>query len=412
MSPFPAGVIVAALGGLAIGIERQWSGHASGPHARFGGMRTLPMLGTLAGVSGWLFSHGYGALSAVILAGCVGIVVVAYAIASRRDVDATTEVSALVVLGAGTLAGLGYLALASAIICLTVLALIEKTRLHAAARRLDDASMRAAARFAVMATVVLPLLPTGPFAPWGTIRPRELWMLVLFMSGISFAGYLARRAVGARHGYPVAGIFGGLISSTNVTFAFARASRTSSTLGLPLAYGVIAACTTLFIRVAVVTAVLNVEVARAVLPYLLVPFVLGVVMVATGLAFAQGTHDSARKPANPLEFRAALQMAALFQVVLIAVEWGRRTFGATGVMVSGAVLGLTDVDALTISMSRSTGTGITASLAARAIGVGILANTLFKFAVAVGVGRGRFAVAAGATLAAMAAALGATLMWW
>jgi uncharacterized membrane protein (DUF4010 family) len=406
---FPAGVVVAALGGLAIGLEREWSGHASGPGARFGGIRTLTMLGTIAGISGWLWSLGALAMGTVLLSGCVALVLVAYALAGRRDVEATTEVSALVVVAAGALAGVGYLALASAIIGVTTLALVEKTRLHALARRLDDRAMRAAARFVVMATVVLPLLPPGPYPPWGTVRPRELWVLVLFMSGLSFAAYIARKAAGARHGYLVAGALGGLISSTNVTFAFSRSSRSAPTLRVPLAYGVVAACTMLFLRVGVATAVLNLPVATAVLPYLVPPLILGALVMVTGLRLATGGTEEVRAPSNPLEFGAALQMAALFQLVLIAVEFGRRTWGTAGVLVSGAVLGITDVDALTISMARSAASAIPPALAAQGIAAGILANTLLKLGITVAVGQARFTAIAGGTLAAMAAALGLAL---
>jgi hypothetical protein len=61
------------------------------------------------------------------------------------------------------------------------------------------------ARFAVMAVVILPVLPAGPYGPLGGLRPRQLWLTVLFCSGLSFAGYLARRAVGPGRGYPIAG---------------------------------------------------------------------------------------------------------------------------------------------------------------------------------------------------------------
>ena len=44
------GLLIAALGGSAVGFERQWSGHAEGPRARFAGIRTFTMLGALAGV--------------------------------------------------------------------------------------------------------------------------------------------------------------------------------------------------------------------------------------------------------------------------------------------------------------------------------------------------------------------------
>ena len=159
------GVAAAALGGLAVGVERQWSGHASGPAPRFAGVRTFALLGGLAGVAGWLWAQGERAPAALLLGGGAALVVAAYVAASRRDVDGTTEVAALVVLAAGFLAGTQRLALASGVIATTVLILVEKSRLHGLVARLNDEEMRAGARFAVMAVVILPLLPAGRTDP-------------------------------------------------------------------------------------------------------------------------------------------------------------------------------------------------------------------------------------------------------
>ena len=193
----------------------------------------------------------------MLLAGATAIIVAAYVAASRHDVDATTEVAALVVVAAGVFAGLGSFRLASGIIALLSLLLVEKSRLHSMVARIDDVSLRAAVRFGVMALVVLPLLPSGPYGPLGGVRPRELWALVLFFSGLSFLGYVARRAVGPGRGYFATGLIGGLISSTNVTFTFARASRNHPAIDRELAFGVVAANAMLFPRVLVATAVLN-----------------------------------------------------------------------------------------------------------------------------------------------------------
>ncbi len=206
-------VVVAVLGGLAVGLEREWSGHASGENARFAGLRTFTMMGLIAGLSGVWWTSGLQGLAVVVLAGTAGIIVMAYVVGSRHDVEATTEIAALVVLAAGVMAGVGQISFASATIAITVLLLAEQSRLHGMVNRLGETEMLAAARFAVMATVVLPVLPReiGPWGPLGLVYPRQLWMLVLFFSGLSFVGFLARRAFGEHRGYAIAGVFGGLV---------------------------------------------------------------------------------------------------------------------------------------------------------------------------------------------------------
>jgi uncharacterized membrane protein (DUF4010 family) len=404
-----AGILVAALGGAAIGVERQRSGHATGPRARFGGVRTFTLIGGLAGVSGWLAALNLTGIAIVLVAGAVALVVSGYVASSRQDVDATTEVAALVAIGAGVAAGTGYLALASGVVAVTVLLLVEKSRLHALVGRLDDEEMRAAARFGVMSVVILPLLPEGPLGPFGGIRPRALWQLVLFFSGLSFAGYLARRIFGAGRGYPLAGLLGGLISSTNVTFTFARLSRREPTLATPLAMGTIAACTMLFPRVMIAASVLNLSVARLLLPYLAAPFIIGAVALALWWRQNDGAARQAEQPANPLQVGPALQMAALFQVVLFIVGGVGRAFGDAGLHVAGAALGLTDVDALTISMTTMAASANGPVVAAEAIAIGILANCLMKLVLAVALGAPRFLRPTVTTLAVMATAIGLSI---
>jgi hypothetical protein len=127
------GRLIAALGGAAVGLERQWSGHAAGPGARFAGIRTFTMLGAVGGVSGWLWTAGAAAPATVLLAGAVAMIGAAYVAGSRHDIDGTTEVAALVVVAAGLLAGMGSTRLAIGIIALLTLLLVEKSRLHARA---------------------------------------------------------------------------------------------------------------------------------------------------------------------------------------------------------------------------------------------------------------------------------------
>lgn len=369
---------------------REWSGHATGPSARFAGIRTLSLLGLLAGLAGWLWANGLQILAAVLLAGCAWLIVAAYIAASRVEVDGTTEVAAFVVLAAGVVAGMHDLRLASATVAITTLLLVEKSKLHSLVERIDDASLRAGFRFAVMAVVILPMLPLGPFGPLGGIRPRQLWAMVLFFSALGFAGYITRRVLGPHHGYPLAGMLGGIISSTNVTLSFARASRNEVDVDVPLALGVVGACAMMCLRVLVATAVLNPSVSIALVPYLIGPFFAAALIAGWGiLRRKKGMASDEISPASPsnlLQFASALQMAVLFQIVLFVVRWAQNTWGETGVFASAGILGLTDIDALVVSMAKDSGAQLAAELAARAIAIGVLANTLLKLFIGIAVG--------------------------
>jgi uncharacterized membrane protein (DUF4010 family) len=403
-----AGIFVAILGGAAVGVERQHSGHATGPDARLGGIRTFTLLGTIAGIAGMLIEAEQVVPATLLIAGGLALIVAAYVRASRNDIDATTEVAAIVVIGAGVLAGIGQLRLSAALTTLTVLLLAEKPRLHGFIARLDEPTMLAAARFAVMSIVILPLLPEGPFGPGPGFKPRELWMLVLLFSGMSFVGYIAQRMSGAA-GYPLTGLLGGLVSSTSVTLTFARLSKSHPQQAGPLATGAVAASTVLFLRVAVAVAVLDATLLPVLARFLAAPFLAAIVALGLAWRSLRGSDVEPSQLKNPLQLRNAIEMALLFQVVLFAVFYMRGWVGDAGMLASGFVLGLTDVDALTLSMTRSVASGTTIESACRAITAGIIANSLMKAGIAVVIGTRRFAWQAAAGLIAMAAAGAAAL---
>ncbi len=409
----PLRLTVSGLIGLAIGVEREWSGHASGPRARFAGVRTFFLLGLLSGIAGLLADRDQVLLAAVLLAGPALLAVAAYVVASLEtgDRDGTTEAAALLVLATGGLAGMGQASIAAAIAVLAALALAEKSRVRELITRIGETELRAALHFAVLAIVVLPLLPAGPYGPGGAIRPRELWSVVLIFSGINFVGYLARRAVGAERGYGITGLLGGLISSTAVTLGFSRQSRTEPEHARGLALGVIAACTVLLGRVLVVTAVLSLPTALALVPYLIAPAVIGSAIVAYAVHRQRPSVAEAGPPErNPLRLAAAVRMTLAFALVLLVIPVVERLWGSGGVLGSAAVLGLTDMDALTYSMARLGESTGDAALAARAIGIGLVANTLAKLGLAVVVGTTRFRRTAAPALSALAISLLAGLL--
>lgn len=397
-------LLVAALGGLAVGVEREWSGRAAGEVERALGVRTFLLLGLVAGLAAQVAGAGAAAAGTVLLAGA-GLVAassfVIRALAGRTD--ATTEVAALAVLAAGWLSGSGRIALGSAVAALTVLVLAEKSWIHDAVVKLRSEEIGAGARFAVLALVVLPILPAGPFGPEPGIRPQELWALVLVFSGIGFAGYVAVRWAGPEKGWGLAGLLGGLVSSTGVTLTFSRESRSPGAPGRPLAIGVVAACSLVPFRVAILAGLLSPAIGREALPLLAPPMLAGLGALAF-LRHRPPETASARGPGNPLRLAAALQMVAAFQVVLFAVDAARAAFGSRGLLASSALAGLLDVDALIYSMYKLGEVSTAPELAARALAVGVLANTLLKLALAAAVGTGEFRRLASAGLLALSAA--------
>ncbi len=392
-----------------MGIEREWSGHASGPHARFAGARTFLLLGLLGGVGGLLLELGWGTVAAVLLAGGAALAVTAYAVAARRGgpegVDGTTEAAALAVLSLAVVAGLGLLRLAAATGAVLVLALREKSTIQRFVRDIDEVELRAALQFAVLALVLLPILPEGPYGPLGGVRPRELWVVVLLVSGLNFAGYLARRARGTRAGTTLTGLLGGLVSSTAVALTFSRQSREHPDHGRSLGLGVVAACTMLLPRLAVLTLVLQPGLTPRLLPFFLPPLAVGALALAVGLSRADRSNEDAlpaRK--SPLSLGSAILLAVGFQAVLMLMAFVNQRFGQRGILTSAAILGFTDMDALTLSMSHLAAAPDLIGLAATAMAVGVLSNTVLKLGVVITVGAGEFRWRTGLWLVALAVA--------
>lgn len=402
---------VAALLGLAVGIERQWSGHASGPAARFAGMRTFFILGIIGGASGLLASSSQVALGTALLSTTAAFTVAAFVVTMRRpqaELDGTTEAAALAVLGLGALAGGGQLTLAAGAVAAIVFALSEKQRLHDMVSRVGEAELLAGARFAVMALVVLPLLPAEPLGWLEGVSPRGLWALVVVFSAVNFVGYIALRTVGADRGYGISGLVGGLVSSTAVVLQFSRRSKDEPEHAAALARGAVAACTVVPIRLLVIIAAITPAVAMASLKYLIAPAVVGGAFLLLGLVRRESTTGGDDAEArSPLNVISSLKMAAFLTLALAAVEWIGTGFGTEGVLTTAAALGFGDTDALTVSMARMGREAGRVELAAMGVAVGLLSNTAFKLASGLVLGSPRFRMYAAMGLGAMALAIGA-----
>lgn len=372
------GIVIAALGGAAVGVDRQRAYRGSEP-GEIGGVRTFTLLGTVAGSCGFLIAHDLLTLGVVILACTAAMVVIVRLGAGRISRDSTTEVAAMAVLVSGVTAGLGHLSIAAALYAWTVLLLIEKAWLHALVDRIGVVELEAAAQFAAMALIVLPLLPSRSLGPRGILNLRSLWILVLAFSGISFAGYLARKAVGVKIGWVLTGLIGGLVSSTQVALSFSRDSRSRPESYVPLSGGVMAATSVSMLWVSILCLLLRPALAVVTFTYVIAPLVIGILFTVYSLRSSSNEHASFEET-NPLRVLTAAYLSLIFVAAQYLVTFARARFGNAGMFGSAGLLGSVDIDAVVASLAPMVRQGLETAEGARVIAFGILGNTAVKCA--------------------------------
>ena len=233
--------------------------------------------------------------------------------------------------------------------------------------------------------ILLPLLPDKPIDPWGALNPYALWLLVILISGLSLVGYALTRWLGPGKGALVTGLAGGLASSTAVTLSFSRQARDDPHNTMAFACGVLVAWAVMFSRVLVLVAVVN----QALLAPMLVPFGAMALVVVGFAALFYYRDGRLRRPvaagdlkvANPFSLTSAAKFAAFFAVVLVAVKIAQDNFASDAVYAVAAIAGLTDVDAITLSMAEFAKGGAT-HVAVTAIVIAAVVNTLVKCGIA------------------------------
>lgn len=412
--------LIALLIGALVGVEREKHKAAEHP-ASFGGLRTFILFAEAGAIGAWLSVQLDTPWPFIVAVLSVLVVVVsAYVMENRVRPDAlglTTEIAAITVCLLGGAVMYGYAEIAVALGIITSAVLAFKQPLHGLVQKLGTDDLYAGLKLLIATFIVLPLLPNQPVDPLQALNPYTLWLLVILISALSLVGYVAVRWLGAARGAVVTGITGGLVSSTAISLSFARQSRvdTDPLAGDTLAAGILLAWTVMFARVVITIAIVYAPLVSAVL----VPFVvMGVAAAALAGSFywlgtrrTRPVEASGEVPVkNPFSLTAATQFGLLFAVVLVIVKLTERYASAEGLYVVAAVAGLTDVDAITLSMADYARQGNALAVAATAIAVAALSNTVVKCGMVLVLGsrslRVRLALATLAVLVAGLAAIG------
>lgn len=362
-----------ALGGLA-GLEREYA-RKDRTAREFAGIRTfilIAMMGTISAMFDvWFFVVSFIAFSALVA-------ISYYASSQRGSIGGTTEVATLIIFIVGGLVYFEHLIAAATVAVVTTAFLSVKPALHELVKKVSREDVYATLKLAILTIVILPILPNEAYGWLGVLNPFYIWLMVVFIACIGFAGYVAVKVLGGKKGVGLTGLLGGLVSSTAVALAFSQRSKENRSLTRSFAIGITVASMMMFPRILLEVAVLNQPLFWMLLgPMVVMTIVCAVAAVALFFGKEEGETEEVELK-NPFSVRQALKFGLFFAIILLVAEAAQVHFAETGIYVASALSGLMDVDAITLSMARLGGSSISNMTASIAIILAAISNTLVK----------------------------------
>jgi uncharacterized membrane protein (DUF4010 family) len=378
LSPFLQGLIVATCIGFIIGLEREFSTRDEKSH--LGGIRTFPLVCIFSYTIGVLSKFNTVHLISAALIGFCALTAVSYFTQTEKGkLGLTNQLALLVTFALGILAASGqYInALATATIVAAVLSLKEE--IHSFVRQINDEEMKAFIVFFLLALVMLPLLPDQNFGPENLLNGRSIGWIVVIVSSISFAGYLLLKFYGLGRGILLMAVVGGLYSSTMVAWVFSAKSKELPNASARYAAGAVLSSSIMFLRVLFLVSIFN----QALVVHLAIPcLILAIVSAVCVLyIYKQDTGDTSETQlplGNPLDLKNVLFFIGLYIGISYFTHYSRTWFGNTGAYTSGAISGIADIDAITISTANWSKEPARQLDAAKIILIAMMANSIFK----------------------------------
>ncbi|HPS57735.1 MAG TPA: MgtC/SapB family protein [Spirochaetota bacterium] len=406
--------IISLLLGALMGFERSvTTARSEDPDGDIiGGIRTYSLISLFGCISMFIDRNYRPGFLLVSMAAVVLLALAVYAISFYKfnERGLTTEVSILICYTVGVLVSQGMFILSASITVIVVLVLYLKRYMETLSGRITPEDMLAVIKFAIVSLVILPLFNPSVEVVLGSVagglkvykmypgleslvlfNPRNVWLMVVLISGIGFTGYVLIKILGSRKGIGLTGLLGGLVSSTATTLTFAKRSLTENRLALSCSLAVLLACSTMFPRVLVEVAIIN----SSLLPGLAVT--LGT-MAAAGFVLCfiiwriTGKEKTEDVPlANPFSIMPAVKFGLLYAAIVLITRFISITAGDSGVYIVSVLSGMTDVDAITLTMSNlSKNSPERMHQATVAITLAAFSNTILKFIMAFAIGSRNF----------------------
>jgi len=224
--------------GFMIGLQREFA-KGGKKNSLSAGERTFALFGLIGALAAMAADEMGSPLVLVVIVLLIGLfLVVSYFVEAKEGrVGLTTEVAAVLTVLIGALCYWDHLTLAVTIGISTTVLLSLKVETDRFVSALTREDVSAALQLAVISAIVLPVLPNQSLfeVPFDVLNPFKIWLMVVFISGISFLGYIAIKIVGPEQGIGLTGFLGGLVSSTAVTLSFSERSKGENALVKPLA---------------------------------------------------------------------------------------------------------------------------------------------------------------------------------
>ncbi len=404
------GLILSILLGALVGAQREIRQQKENI-ADFAGFRTFTLVCLLGFFIGYLSTDILNNDN-IILIGISGIFLIS-ALAYRaitkmnpKQISTTTAITAILTFILGIIINLGHYQLSIAFAILITTILFLGNSLHKFAKKVTEKEAFATLKFAIISLIILPILPNknyslldfpilGELFSSQTIIDKSLlasldvfnfyhiWLMVVFISGIGYAGYILMRTIGAEKGILVTGFLGGFMSSTALTSSFSIESKKINYLSNPLAVGTIIACSTMFFRVIVEIAIINPDLLLGITILFSIMGFTGYIL-ALKLFFKKNiNHKKKIDVESPFSLGPAMKFAALFVIVIFVSKLFAIILGDSGIYLVAFFSGFADVDAITISLANlAMQNDISNTTAQIGIVLAAFANTIVKGGIA------------------------------
>ena len=389
------GVLICAGIGVFMGLEREYSHkkdeEVGKDELMFAGIRTFPIV-CLLGYTGMFLAELYSIwVFIILLAGVLSFTgIFYYKNISKGNAGSTSEFAIIISFVLGALIFLDYIRFAVAIGVLVTLFLALKVKLHMAVGKLDREDIFALIKFVIMAALVLPLLPNEEYGPYGVLNPRSIGLIIVLLTAINFSGYLLGKFIDKGKSIIFTGILGGFLSSTAVTWHFARSSKSSKANPDYNSAAIILASSIMFLRVAVLLFILNRELFTEIFAGMVILCVIGILAGVIIVKRAKpGSAGEGMVSKNPLNLTEALKFGVIYTVILLLVGFAKENMGDSAIYIVSGVSGLTDVDAVVISMANLGGVTLDMGVALIGVAVAVISNTFVKYLICLVFGSGR-----------------------